>query len=250
MAPSASPSFGIEKQQEAARSASLHLQLFDMQRGKFHRTKATGMFRSSAGGEVYCGLVAAVALRLLFHGACAHSTGAGHCIAPFSYTHGKNAQPGSGGFRVRITPSSASMHLDEDESPFQPGGTLLVTVDSKKIASAMPFKGLLLYTSHGSWGGEALDNKDLQFKESCDDMRGPHRTLTHVNNDPKQSVTVELLLPTAHDADADERVLGDLGGHIVINAVVMQELRKWYWLNTTLDGRPPIHSDTRHSSLL
>jgi hypothetical protein len=161
-----------------------------------------------------------------------HSTGAGHCVAPFSYTHGKTAHPGSGGFRVSISGGYGG-----DGSTFRPGDVVTVTVDSKKISGATPFRGLLLYASHGAF--ELPPHRDvLQFKESCDDQRGKGRTLTHVSNDPKESVSVELVLPGASDA-AGREVLDDLGGKVVVNAIVMQELRQWYWLNRTLDGRPP-----------
>lgn len=198
-------------------------------------------------------------LLLLPRRAQSHSSGAGHCVAPFSYTHGKNAQPGSGGFKLSVsTRRDGQKDTDGgDKLVFRPGDVVTVTVESKKITHAVPFKGLLLYTNHGQF--ELHNSEVLQFKESCDDSRGKGKTLTHVSNDLKQSVSVDLRLPASLDAAGDGRTAGglpdgdddDLGSHVVLNVIVMQELRKWFWLNRTLDGHPPpVYARAEHGGML
>ena len=122
------------------------------------------------------------------------------------------------------------------------------------VAGKEPFKGVLLYTTHGHF--EEPLPPTLRFKADCDSGRGTHRTVTHVNPkvrvnigwavhpnargpallteliftsiQPKDSVDLSLHLP--EDLDAAE--------HFVLNAVVLKSFQEWYWINSTLADHP------------
>ena len=131
----------------------------------------------------------------------ARSTGAANCKWASSYTHGKDPTPGTGGYHISVESGSAD------------GGPLQISVKGSE-----PFKGVLLYTNLGQLNGLP---ETLQFKTSCDEERGVKRTVTHVSSSPKSEVSLGLDLPTG---EANE---------IVINAVVLKDVREWYWINVT-----------------
>lgn len=124
-----------------------------------------------------------------------YSTGGGHCIAPFSYTHGNQ-------------PSNADVAL-HGFTVVSEGGSIIVSGNHS-------FKGLLLYTNQGNF--ENLPS-NLQFKTSCDSMRGAYRTVTHLDSTSKTRVAVPLRFPEPHFEA------------VVVNAIIVRSIREWFWLN-------------------
>jgi len=130
----------------------------------------------------------------------ARSTGAGGCESASSYTHGKDAAEGDGGYFIQVDKTGSYA-----DSPYK-----------VLVSGGEAFKGLLLYISHGSF--DALPST-MHFKTSCDDSRGSQRTITHTSPAPKTSVSVDLWLQPE-----------DVLRNVQINAVVLRGVREWFWL--------------------
>jgi|AntAceMinimDraft_5_1070358.scaffolds.fasta_scaffold55998_1 hypothetical protein len=134
------------------------------------------------------------------------SNGAGHCLSASSYTHGKEATPGHGGYSIGIEWGEL-------------GASALLTV-----AGVEPFKGVLIYTSMGHFE-EPLPST-LHFKDCAD--RLPRQTVTHAAPASKASVALSLHLP--EDLNAAEK--------FVVGVVVLKDYNTWFWLNATLQDHP------------
>jgi len=139
----------------------------------------------------------------------ARSTGAGSCVSCSSYTHGKDATPGTGGYEIGI---------DWGEL----GASARLTV-----AGTSPFKGVLIYTNQGHF--EKPLAADLHFKDCSLVGRELHQTVTHGSPATKASVEVSLHLPQGAAAAA---------GPVVVNVVILRSFQTWFWLNATVGDHP------------
>ena len=163
-------------------------------------------------------------------GAVGFSTGAGNCLSAGSFTHGKSAAHADGALRLTTTHQGELM-----------GGVVSSLVN---LEADRPFKGFLIYTDKGRWSSDLP--ADAQFKETCDSDRGPQRSVTHRNSYPKAGLTL-ILEHEKHPPDlpSSPSSSSSSSSHTThISAIIMEDIRRWYWLNATL---PPNHErSTEH----
>jgi hypothetical protein len=118
-----------------------------------------------------------------------------------SYTHGQTPEKGTGGYTLSVDKFNANSVLT--------------------LRGEVPFYGFLIYINKGG-RFENLSSNLHQYKRDCDNMRGFHRTVTHVNPDEKEFVQLDLMF----DQTAFDKIWDDCE----IDAVIMEEFQKWFWI--------------------